>query len=208
MVKNKVLNKKIINYICIAACDKFFAILAVMTLLPLLLFVCIAIFFTQGSPIFFSQERTGKDQRTFKILKFRSMKRIDSETVEQAHLEKHRITKFGGFLRATNFDELPQLFNILKGDMSFVGPRPHEKKQDEKFSIDLPSYKKRHSTKPGLTGLAQVSSYSGPIIDDDFLRKRVAYDIVWCRDPSLKRYINIWLCTLKMGLVMLLKKIR
>ncbi len=140
-----------------------------------------------GGPIFFRQERVGKGGRIFKALKFRSM-RTDAEKdgPQQAVEDDPRVTRVGRILRATAMDELPQLVNIFKGDMSFVGPRalrPHEKEvhgdPDQRDIQDIPGYRERHIVRPGLTGLTQVF-----LPGDTPRRKKFRYDMLYLRKRS------------------------
>lgn len=139
---------------CIKRClDFLLSLCAIIVLSPILLVLCILVRTKLGSPVFFHQERPGRNEKIFTLCKFRTM---TDERDEKGELlpDSVRLTKFGKFLRATSLDELPELFNILKGDMSIIGPRPL-------LVSYLPYYtereKLRHSVRPGLTGLAQVS---------------------------------------------------
>lgn len=116
----------------------------------------------------------------------------------QAHEEEERISNLGNFLRLNNFDELPQLINVIKGDMSLVGPRPHELSQDLLFSNEVIYYKLRSRVKPGITGLAQANKLNGPLISKKMLHKRVKHDIYWVRKKSYCLYILILLQTFLM----------
>ena len=133
--------------------DIVIASLAILFLSPVFLFVAYKVRKHLGSPIFFCQERPGKDGKIFKMIKFRSMK---NALDPQGNLlpDEQRITPFGQKLRATTLDEMPQLFNVLKGDMSIVGPRPQMPEFLEYYTTDQ---MRRHEVKPGMTGLAQVS---------------------------------------------------
>lgn len=177
--------------------DKLISLVAIIILLPLLLAISAIVFFDMGSPVFFRQKRVGQHGKIFEIIKFRSMANT-AYSAKQAHLEKHRISKIGNLLRNSNLDELPQLLNVIKGDMSLVGPRPHEVHQDAEFVSEICGYKKRYTVPHGLTGLAQVSGYSGPITSMSFLKKRVAYDICWARNRSLCLYLKILIMTAAM----------
>ncbi len=137
-------------------------------------------------PIFYGQPRTGMTKRTFHIIKYRTMHISDENAknvAKQATKGDSRIFSFGSFLRKTSLDELPQFINVLLGEMSVAGPRPHLIDHDEAFSNQLKVYYTRHFVKPGITGLAQSMGLRGEIIKEEHLKKRIAYDI---------KYINTW----------------
>ena len=158
--------------------------LGLIVLSPILMLVALAIMIeTPGLPIF-SQRRTGFGGRPFVILKFRSMKVCeDGPTIVQAVRDDDRITKVGQFIRRTSIDELPQLLNVLRGEMSLVGPRPHALAHDDYYGSQIPHYHRRFSTKPGLTGLAQVSGLRGRTETVEDMAARVAKD---------REYIDSW----------------
>jgi lipopolysaccharide/colanic/teichoic acid biosynthesis glycosyltransferase len=139
--------------------DVFMSVGAIFLCLPIVLVTAIAIKLESKGSIFFVQSRYGKDNVPFKIVKFRTMTAdgvpISGEEFIQSH--SHRITKVGKFLRDTSIDELPQLFNVLQGSMSIVGPRPQPVEQADLYIQKLPEYNLRHAVKPGLTGLVQIS---------------------------------------------------
>ena len=149
------------------------------------LFPIVILFIKLGSkgPIFFVQERTGINNRIFKCIKFRSMRVNSNANIKQATLHDSRITRFGHIMRNSHIDELPQFFNVLIGQMSIVGPRPHMLKHTEVYSGLIKYYLVRHYVKPGITGWAQVSGYCGETDELWQMEKRVEYDMF---------YINNW----------------
>jgi exopolysaccharide biosynthesis polyprenyl glycosylphosphotransferase len=151
-----------------------------------------------GGPVFFSQVRTGLDGRSFRLYKFRSM-RADAEGDGEAHWTRSRdsrVTRIGDFLRRTNLDELPQLYNVLLGDMSLVGPRPEQPKFVERFRSRYPTYNTRHRVRSGLTGWAQVNGLRG----DTSIRQRVAHDLYYIENWSLGLDIKILWRTFRIAL--------
>ena len=135
---------------------------AIILLLPLLLMTAIAIKLDSPGPVIFRQRRRGFNGRTFHILKFRTMSvQEDGERIEYAKYNDTRVTRIGSWLRRTSIDELPQLFNVLQGDMSIVGPRPHALAHDNQFDKLIGKYAYRHHVKPGITGWAQVNGHRG-----------------------------------------------
>lgn len=164
--------------------DIVFSLAFLLTLFPVIfVVVALVIKITSPGPVFFVQERTGKKGKTFKCLKFRTMKvNKDADTV-QAVKNDPRVTRFGAFLRKSNIDELPQFINVLIGDMSIVGPRPHMLKHTVEYSALIEKYMLRHLAKPGITGWAQVNGYRGETKELYQMEKRVEYD-VW--------YIENW----------------
>ncbi len=145
-----------------------------------------------GGPVFFSQIRTGLDGRSFRLYKFRSM-RVDAESDRTwTRSEDDRITPIGAFLRRTNLDELPQLFNVLKGDMSLVGPRPEQPEFVERFRRRYPEYNTRHRVRAGLTGWAQINGLRG----DTSIRQRMKHDIYYIENWSFVLDLKILMRTL------------
>lgn len=153
--------------------------LSVIILLFSWLFPIIALIIKLDSkgPVFFIQRRTGINNKTFYCLKFRTMRTNKDADIRQATKDDERITPIGNFLRKTNIDELPQFFNVLKGDMSVVGPRPHMLKHTKQYSALIEHYQVRHFVKPGITGWAQVNGYRGLTDELWKMEKRVEYDM-------------------------------
>lgn len=165
--------------------DRILAFFILILACPVMLITALAIKRESPGPVFFRQERTGWDGQTFRIWKFRSMRLHDEEDgkVKQATKNDTRITKVGAFIRRTSIDELPQLFNVLAGQMSLVGPRPHALQHNEEYSTQIEAYMTRHRIKPGMTGLAQIRGYRGETKDLEQMKMRVQYDL---------EYINNW----------------
>ncbi len=169
---------------------------ALILLSPVMLAAALAVKLQDRGPVFYRQARHGFNQRAFDILKFRSM-RVEPEGAEfkQATKADARITPIGRFLRATNIDELPQLFNVLRGDMSLVGPRPHALQHNEAFEDRIVLYARRHNVKPGITGWAQVNGFRGPTDTLEKMDARVDYDLFYIDNWSLLLDLRIILMT-------------
>lgn len=150
---------------------------ALLLFLPLLLTIAMVVRLESGGPVIFKQRRTGHQGRIFTIYKFRTMTVAeDCENVRQATRHDARVTAVGAVLRKLSLDELPQFLNVLKGDMSLVGPRPHAIAHDEQYGALIPTYVDRFRAKPGLTGLAQVNGLRGEIQNLRCMRDRIAAD--------------------------------
>ncbi|MFN3514795.1 MAG: sugar transferase [Phenylobacterium sp.] len=180
--------------------DIFGALFGLIFLAPMLALVTVLICLeSRGGPIF-RQRRTGCDGKTFVIYKFRTMTVAeDGEEVVQARRGDSRITPLGSFLRRSSIDELPQLVNVLRGDMSLVGPRPHAIAHDRFYGGQIPAYTLRFEAKPGLTGLAQVSGFRGGTEDVALMAARVDRDLEYIRTWSIWLDLRILLRTLWMG---------
>ncbi|MCE1114511.1 MULTISPECIES: undecaprenyl-phosphate glucose phosphotransferase [Pseudomonas] len=165
--------------------DRVLAALILLCISPVLLVVALVIKLDSPGPVFFRQARMGWTGETFRIWKFRSMHvhQPEAGVLQQAQKNDPRLTRVGAFIRRTSLDELPQLFNVLTGEMSLVGPRPHALQHDTQYSQDIVDYFARHNIKPGMTGLAQVRGFRGETKDIAQMVQRVNSDI---------EYINNW----------------
>jgi putative colanic acid biosysnthesis UDP-glucose lipid carrier transferase len=169
---------------------------AIMFLWPLLLIAAIAVKLDSGGPIIFQQRRTGFNAKEFVIFKFRTMTVLeDGPAITQACRGDLRATRIGKFLRRSSIDELPQLINVLKGDMSLVGPRPHAVAHDKEYKISIADYGFRHHFKPGITGWAQVNGLRGETRSVDKMTERVKLDLWYINNWSLGFDIYILLRT-------------
>ena len=170
---------------------------AVIALLPVLAAVAIAIRLDSRGPVLFKQKRYGLDGREILIYKFRSMSVTEDgkQAFSAAQRGDARITRVGAFIRKTSLDELPQLFNVLEGSMSIVGPRPHAVAMNEHYRHEIPGYMVRHKVKPGITGWAQVNGCRGG--DDlESMRRRIELDLAYMRHWSLWLDLRILFKTL------------
>ncbi len=158
--------------------------------------VAILIKLDSRGPVFFIQQRSGKNNRPFACIKFRSLRVNDESDTKQVTRNDRRITFFGRFLRKSNIDELPQFFNVLIGDMSVVGPRPHMLKHTEDFSNIYKKYMIRHFVKPGLTGWAQVHGFRGEITNNELLRRRIEYDLWYLENWTIFMDVKIIFMTI------------
>jgi putative colanic acid biosynthesis UDP-glucose lipid carrier transferase len=164
--------------------DVCLSLVLVVLLAPVLLAIAAAVRLDSPGPVFFRQARLGWGGKRFRIWKFRSMVvHDDGGVVVQAGKGDPRVTKVGRFLRRTSLDELPQIFNVLRGEMSLVGPRPHAVQHDLEYAQQIAHYFARHNIKPGITGLAQVRGFRGETRDIGMMMLRVESDI---------EYINSW----------------
>lgn len=172
--------------------DIFFSLLVIIGILswltPLIGFL---IKIESKGPVFFKQKRNGLDYKEFYCYKFRSMKPNPEAHLHQIRKGDPRVTRIGKFIRKTSIDELPQFINVLKGDMSVVGPRPHMVSHTHMYAEKIDKFMVRHFIKPGITGLAQVSGFRGEVEDDDFIKNRVKYDIYYLENWSIIMDIRI-----------------
>ncbi|MDX2205214.1 MAG: undecaprenyl-phosphate glucose phosphotransferase [Hyphomicrobiaceae bacterium] len=177
------------------------AAVGLVVLMPLLLMVALAIKFDSRGPVLFTQRRHGYNQRVINVYKFRTMNVTENDVVVQATRGDRRVTRIGRILRATSIDELPQLINVLRGEMSLVGPRPHAVSHNEHYGKCVMNYAHRHMVKPGITGLAQVNGYRGPTENVEKMRKRVELDLYYIENWSLWLDIKIIAKTIVGGLM-------
>jgi lipopolysaccharide/colanic/teichoic acid biosynthesis glycosyltransferase len=168
---------------------------ALVVLAPLLVATAIAVKLDSPGDAIFRQERGGYGGRTFRIWKFRTMSVMENRGVVQARHHDARITRLGSFLRRSSWDELPQLVNVLLGDMSIIGPRPHALEHDIYFHKVDPTYAERFVARPGVTGLAQVNGCRGPTETEEKVKARTRYDVEYVRNWSWWREIEIVFAT-------------
>ena len=163
--------------------DKLFSIIFLLLSFPLLLIAIIFIYLEDGFPLLFTQNRTGWDGRRFKIYKLRTLKKETFDKTIQVQDGDKRVLKFGKIIRRYSIDELPQFYNVLIGDMSIVGPRPHMVEHDIKYAALFSNFLKRHKCNPGLTGWAQVNGLRGATPKPEVMKRRMEFDL-W--------YLNNW----------------
>ena len=187
------------NMICKRAMDIVGAIVAIIIFSPVMLVTAVLVKTTSKGPLIYKQERVGLHNQTFQMYKFRSMEVQSAKSEKRAWTVRDdpRVTKVGKVIRKTSIDELPQLFNILKGDMSLVGPRPERPFFVEKFREEIPRYMVKHQVRPGLTGWAQVNGYRG----DTSIKKRIEYDLYYIENWTMGLDIKILFLTFFKGFV-------
>jgi exopolysaccharide biosynthesis polyprenyl glycosylphosphotransferase len=172
--------------------DLAVTIAALLAVLPLFALIAIAIKLDSRGPVLFRQCRIGQGGKPFRVFKFRTMRVLeDGAEIAQACADDPRVTPVGKFLRSSSLDEVPQLLNVLAGEMSLVGPRPHARAHDEEFSRLVPQYAARQQAKPGLTGWAQVNGHRGPTPSIDHVRERTDHDLWYVRHASLALDLQI-----------------
>ena len=174
------------------AFDLVAASLLIVLTSPLMLVAAIGVRLSSPGPVLFRQERIGRDRKPFRMLKFRSMCVNDAEQTGWSRDSDPRKTRFGSFIRKYSIDELPQFFNVLRGEMSLVGPRPEVPHFVEQFREEIPRYMVKHQVRPGITGWAQVNGYRG----DTSIRKRIEHDIYYIENWSAFFDLKILLMTL------------
>jgi putative colanic acid biosynthesis UDP-glucose lipid carrier transferase len=161
--------------------------LFLLLLAPVMLAIAIAVKLTSKGPVFFAQTRYGLNGKPIRVLKFRSMTVAENGAkVTQATKGDTRITRLGAFLRASSLDELPQFINVLLGEMSIVGPRPHAVAHNEEYRTLIHGYMLRHKVKPGITGWAQVNGFRGETDTLDKMKARVEYDLQYIENWDLR----------------------
>jgi putative colanic acid biosynthesis UDP-glucose lipid carrier transferase len=159
--------------------------------------IALAVKATSPGPILFVQDRYGKDRKTFRCLKFRTMTVCEKPgEFVQATKGDARITRIGAILRRTSLDEFPQLVNVLRGDMSLVGPRPHPIKLDDDFAPRIPGYDGRFAVRPGITGLAQIGGHRGPTETVEVMKARIDMDLEYVATRSILGDLRILLRTI------------
>lgn len=178
--------------------DKILSSLILLLISPLMIFLAVGVKLTSPGPVFYRQERVGLNNKPFHMLKFRSMP-VDTEKsgVQWGGSAAKATTRFGQFIRKTSLDELPQFLNVLKGDMSIVGPRPERPMFVEQFKEEIPDYMKKHMVKAGITGWAQVHGWRG----DTDLKTRIEYDLYYIENWSLWLDLKIVVMTVFKGFV-------
>jgi putative colanic acid biosynthesis UDP-glucose lipid carrier transferase len=169
-----------------------FIVFVMSWLMPI---IALLIKLSSKGPVFFIQKRTGYMGVEFNCFKFRTMYLNDEADIKQVSINDKRITAIGKFLRITHIDETPQFFNVIIGDMSVIGPRPHMLFHTRNYSEWIPYYNLRHEVKPGMTGMAQIKDYIGEISVERELRKRIQWDIYYMKHRSIRLDINILLST-------------
>lgn len=188
------------NLIIKTAMDKLVALTALIILAPLFCAIAVSIKRDSTGPIFFRQKRHGWDGKIIEVLKFRTMRQEwAAEKTLQAQRDDPRLTGLGGFLRRTSLDELPQFINVLKGDMSVVGPRPHPVALNKNYERRINTYMQRHRVKPGITGWAQIHGLRGETEALEKMQRRIDYDLYYIEHWSLWLDVKIIVRTLVTG---------
>jgi len=186
-----------INELLKRSSDILLATIILVLISPVLLGLAVGVRLSSPGPVIFKQRRNGLDGREITVYKFRSMiTQDDGPMVVQACKNDPRITRFGAFIRSTSLDELPQLFNVLQGSMSIVGPRPHAVAHNELYRQAIKGYMVRHKVRPGITGWAQVNGLRGETQTVERMRERVEYDLEYLRNWSLWLDLRIILRTI------------
>lgn len=172
--------------------DLALAVPALILLAPLLLVLAILIRAGSKGPALFRQTRLGMNGAPFQILKFRTMTVMENgDVIKQAEIGDVRVTRVGAWMRRLSLDELPQLFNVIAGDMSLIGPRPHALAHDRFYGREIAGYDKRQTVKPGISGWAQVHGHRGATVTVSRMRERLAYDVWYARNATLALDLEI-----------------
>jgi exopolysaccharide biosynthesis polyprenyl glycosylphosphotransferase len=172
--------------LCRRGFDALVSAIALLLLAPVFAAIAVAIKLDSEGPVFFRQRRRGYNQREFLIWKFRTMTVMDDgDTIVQAQRNDGRVTRVGRYLRSLNLDELPQLINVIAGDMSLVGPRPHAVAHDRHFEPRIRRYARRLNVKPGITGWAQVNGYRGLTETENDMKNRIVHDLYYIENWSI-----------------------
>lgn len=179
--------------------DFVFGSVALLILFPLMALISIAVKLDSTGPALFCQARSGRNREIIKVYKFRSMHQASPQEFKQAQKDDPRVTRVGAFLRKTSLDELPQLFNVIQGSMSMVGPRPHPLKLDEDFKYVIPSLNSRYCVKPGITGWAQINGFRGETRRVSDMVSRIEHDRFYVKNWSLWLDIKILVMTVFKG---------
>ncbi len=179
--------------------DIFGSIFCIVLFSPVMLITAIAVRLTSRGPLIFTQERVGRHNKPFKMYKFRSMEMQPEGEEKKGWTTRNdpRVTGVGKFIRRTSIDEMPQFFNVLKGDMSLVGPRPERPQYVEKFREEIPRYMVKHQVRPGMTGWAQVNGYRG----NTSIRKRIDYDLYYIENWTISLDLKILFMTIFKGFI-------
>jgi len=181
--------------------DFVFGSLALIAFLPAMALIALAIKLDSDGPVLFRQRRHGYNHRVIEVLKFRTMRVCeDGEVVKQATKNDSRVTRVGAFLRRTSLDELPQFVNVIRGEMSMVGPRPHALAHNTYYGNLIEKYANRHRVKPGITGWAQVHGFRGETTDPAMMAERVRYDLDYIENWSIWLDLKIMIMTPLFGL--------
>jgi putative colanic acid biosysnthesis UDP-glucose lipid carrier transferase len=181
--------------------DTVLAALLLLPAAPILLAAALLIKLESPGQAFIRQRRYGLHRKEFSILKLRTMRAVeDGDQVVQCQVNDPRVTSVGSILRRTSIDELPQLLNVLRGEMSLVGPRPHPTTLDDHFEGHIPGYFLRFSVRPGITGLAQVQGHRGPIRSLEAMQMRISADVSYVRMRSVLLDVKILLATMRLAL--------
>ena len=183
--------------------DYTVASIALILFSPLMVLIGVLIKLESKGPVFFRQKRHGLSGKVIKVFKFRTMKveQKQTDTVVQAKKNDDRVTRVGKILRRTSLDELPQLFNVIRGEMSIVGPRPHAVEHNNQYKTLIDSYMKRHIVKPGITGWAQINGFRGETDTLEKMEGRVQCDIYYIENWSILLDLRIMALTLIKGMV-------